>query len=99
MSAQTRGAAVEPGEWYAVGKRVAELAHLGHGLYEAQPTTVTRVSKAMIFTSDGRRFWRNSRLEVGGRERQLITAQAHVFRLVPLDNPHAARLLAEGGAA
>lgn len=83
-------------EWCQVGSHVAELAYLGRGHYEAHATTVIRLSPAMVFTADGRRFWRKgTRYEVGGRDRQMLTAKALVFRLVPLDNPHAARLLTD----
>ncbi|MFY1686387.1 hypothetical protein [Plantactinospora sp. WMMB782] len=75
--------------WYAVGQPVAELAYLGQGRYESHLVTVVRVTKAMVFTDSGRRFWRyrNGRNEVGSRDRQLITASAVVFRLVPADHP------------
>ncbi|RKR92644.1 hypothetical protein BDK92_7086 [Micromonospora pisi] len=91
-------ALTEAERWFALGEPVAELAYLGRGKYEAHATTVTRVTTSMIFTASGRRFWRytNAMNEVGSRDRQIITANALVFRIVPIDHPRAAPLLAGG---
>lgn len=88
-------------QWYAEGSDVAEMAYHGGGFYEARPVTVTRVTKAMIFTSSGRRFWRKSMFQVGQQDAVYWAMYPDVpkWRIVPTTNPHAAPLLAEQAAA
>jgi hypothetical protein len=82
-------------QWLSVGSEVAEMVYEGNGVYIAERVTVTRVTKAMVFTSSGRRFWRKARLQVGHGSGLKPLGNAPRRQIVPLDNRHAAPLIKE----
>lgn len=75
--------------WYAPGSVVAILEYLGHGLWDAEETTVVRVTKSQVFTTAGMVFWRRDLMRVGQITKQRAGIATRLFRLASRDNKHA----------
>lgn len=93
------GAPVELSEfelWFAEGAPVVELTYHGRGDYSAIATTVARVTRTQIITTNGNRFWRTKcGMKLVGQTDQLNGGmRIDPTRIVPPTNPHAVAALA-----